>query len=227
MPSFLRRLALMLGNVVTGLSVLAPTAMLTDWRRSACRHQRHRPAGHLWRGGAVHRLAADRLAHRPCRPPPAAGKLARAGGDRAGGLGAGAELHRRAGRASADAGGRRRLYAAGGGDGRDDRAGARARQRHRLRLSRLDAGHRRRLAAGDAAGDAFRLAHGVRRARAVFGLRRAACCSPLCRPACRGGRCRWRALPPSSAAGAFCSFCCSRCCRPPASSPCSFIWRRC
>ncbi len=30
MPPFLRRLALMLGNVVTGLSVLAPTAMLTD-----------------------------------------------------------------------------------------------------------------------------------------------------------------------------------------------------
>ena len=30
MKSFLRRLALMLGNVVTGLSVLAPTAMLAD-----------------------------------------------------------------------------------------------------------------------------------------------------------------------------------------------------
>jgi hypothetical protein len=61
--SLLLPLPLMLGNIGTGCSVMAPAAMLYRIIGRARRQHPHRgPADHFRRGGVVRRLAPDDLA---------------------------------------------------------------------------------------------------------------------------------------------------------------------
>ena len=60
----------MLGNIVTGCSVLAPAGMLGELSVGPRRqHPHRRAADHLRRDRAVHRLAADGVADQPDRAP--------------------------------------------------------------------------------------------------------------------------------------------------------------
>ena len=169
-------------------------------------------AGHLWRHDPLRRLAADGVADDADRPPrcclPARSPLLAAGqAASAFAPDYAAVLALRL----VDAGGRRDLHAAGGGDRRADRAGGQRRERHRLCLSRLVAGDRRRSADGDAS--SRRSSAGVSAFAALAALaaiHRAAVGRGAAARACAASRCRSRASASSRATGRSCCSCWSR-----------------
>ena len=197
----------MLGNVVIGAdhSRRRPACCSVAGRRTGRRHPRHRAAGDLRRRDPLRRLADGRLADDAHRPPrccwPARWRCWRPG-----------RRPRRWRRTTpsilalrlVDAGGRRGLYAAGGGNRRADRAGDAAAERHRLRLPRLVAGDRRRSAGGRR----FVATHfGWRFAFAALAALAAIIAALLfaALPAgCKASRCRLRVSPPSRATGGSC-----------------------
>ena len=129
--------------------------------RARCHDPRRRPADHLRRDHAVHRLAADGVADQPDRAPHAAHRDARGARAHQRGLGVCARLCQPAGHPPGHAGGRRALYAAGGRHRGADRARGKTRQHHRLYLSRLVAGGRGRPAADHLHRQPLRLARGL------------------------------------------------------------------
>ena len=158
--------ALMLGNFVTGCSVLAPAGMLGEL--SAGLGVSIRDAGLLITFGAVvlcigSPLTAwltSRIERRTLLDRDARGVRAHQCC-----VGVCADYATPARHPPGHAGGRRALHAAGRGHRRPDRAGGKARQHHRLYLSRLVAGRGGRPAADHLHRQPLRLAHGLWRHR--------------------------------------------------------------
>ena len=158
--------ALMLGNIVTGCSVLAPAGMLIEL--SSGLDVTVRDAGLLITFGAVMLCIGSpltawltsRIERRTLLDGDACGACA----DQCR-LGVCARLCEPARHPPGHAGDRRALYAAGGGHRGADRATGKTRQHHCLHLSRMVAGGRGRPAADHLHRQPLRLARGLRRHR--------------------------------------------------------------